>query len=185
MFSYIFRLFLYSCTPPSSRLVLGLGPETVQKQSRDSPETVQRQSRDSLETVQRQSRDSPEIVQRQSRDSLETVKESLKEGIFKGQSNIRTVKSVTTTEHPTTRIQTLPHFPINSCTEANLEFGNYLSQRCLQNSPGYSWSVNHCSAVQCSTVKQCLAPVGGHQCQGRATCLFTRLEGSKLLQPGK
>ena len=88
-------------------------PETVQRQSRDSSETVQRQSRDRQEAVKKQSsdsdetimkpsRDSPETVQRQSRDSPETVQRQpwdinhpLLVSICKGQSNIRTVVSVT------------------------------------------------------------------------------------------
>ena len=92
-------------------------PETVQRQSRDISETVQRQSRDSPETVQRPSRGSPETVQRQSRDSPDspdspqTVHRQSRDSpektlshnylssvsIFKCQSNIRTVVSVTTT----------------------------------------------------------------------------------------
>ena len=74
-------------------------PETVQRQTRDSSETVQIQFRDGLETVQRQSRDCPETVQRLSRDSPGTVRvppklDNLR--IFKGQSDVRTVKSETT-----------------------------------------------------------------------------------------
>ena len=96
--------------------------ETVQQQSSDRPETVW-QSRGSL-TVQRQS-DSPETVwqsrdspdssetvhrqcKRQFRDSLETVQRQPWDinypssvSIFKGQSNIRTDVSVTTTKQQT------------------------------------------------------------------------------------
>ena len=66
-------------------------------QSRDSPETNQRQFRDSPETVHTQSRDSPEAVQRQPRDS-QVLPQLENLNIFKDQSNIRTVKSVTNTQ---------------------------------------------------------------------------------------